>query len=332
MSKLTLIREDYHQAPALEQFEDYTIFETMEWLKFVADSQNAKPMVARLIDGNNWVGRFSGLIVKKYGLRIIGSPLPGWTTSYMGFNLEPSISRLDALLALENFAFSELKCSHVEIMDRHLSERDLSEAGYKYRLFSGFEINLAQDEDKLFKSMKSTCRRCIRKAAKSGVSLEVANDPSFADDYYGQLEDVFAKQGLVPTYSKKRVELLIEHLLPTGQLLLVRAKAIDGTCIATGIFPALNDTMYFWGGASWRSHQLLRPNEAIQWFAMRYWQKRGICKYDMGGGGDYKRKYGGSEIVIPWGRKSKYPHFENMRNMAQGFFAIKQRIRGYKKC
>jgi hypothetical protein len=27
--------------------------------------------------------------------------------------------------------------------------------------------------------------------------------------------------------------------------------------------------MYFGGGASWRQHQILRPNEAIQWQAMK---------------------------------------------------------------
>ena len=56
---------------------------------------------------------------------------------------------------------------------------------------------------------------------------------------------------------------------------------------------------YFWGGASWREHQILQPNEAIFWHAMRYWKERGVMTFDMGGGGDYKRKYGGAELVVP---------------------------------
>jgi hypothetical protein len=127
---------------------------------------------------------------------------------------------------------------------------------------------------------------------------------------------------------------LIKYLLPTCQLLLVRAKDSEGNCIATGIFPALNDTSYFWGGASWRPFQVLRPNEAIQWFAMRYWKARGISKYNMGGGaggGDYKRKYGGYEIAVPQGRKSKYPVFENLRNFGKALFTAKQRIMGLRK-
>jgi len=48
--------------------------------------------------------------------------------------------------------------------------------------------------------------------------------------------------------------------------------------------------MYFWGEASWRDHQLLRPIEAIQWYAMKIGKQKGLRTYDMGGGGEYKRK------------------------------------------
>lgn len=128
-----------------------------------------------------------------------------------------------------------------------------------------------------------------------------------------------------------RVRLLIENLLPTGNLLLVSARNNEGACIATGIFPALNDSMYFWGGASWRRHQQLCPNEAIQWFAMRYWKSRGISRYDMGGWGEYKKKYGGVEISIPWGRKSKYAILEDLRDIGRRTHIVKQHLAGLKR-
>jgi hypothetical protein len=331
MNDLTLIRVNYDQAPALEQFKDYTIFQTMEWLKFVSHTQNAEPVVAVVKEGERSVGRFSGLIVRKCGLRILGSPFTGWTTSYMGFNLDSSVPRVKALLALYKFAFGDLDCVHVEIMDRNLRTSDFEEAQYRYRNVRGFEIDLSMDEETLFEAMEPACRRCIRKADKLGVKIEVAEDASFADEYYTQLEDVFSKQKLVPTYPIERVRSLIEHLLPTRQLLLVRAIDGGGNCIATGIFPAVNDCMYFWGGASWRRYQGLRPNEAIQWFAMRYWKARGITKYDMGGGGEYKRKYGGQEITVPWGRRSRYLVFDRLRDLGKALFLAKQRIHGLGK-
>ena len=69
-----------------------------------------------------------------------------------------------------------------------------------------------------------------------GVVVEEARDDAFADDYYAQLVEVFANQGLTPTYNVARVRLLIKHLLPTGCLLLLRARDPERRCIATGIF------------------------------------------------------------------------------------------------
>ena len=86
--------------------------------------------------------------------------------------------------------------------------------------------------------------------------------------------------------------------------------------------------MYFWGGASWRKYQILQPNEAVHWFAMRYWKERGMSLCDMGGGGEYKRKYGGIDIQVPWFRKSKNPAYAALRSAAQSMQRIRQRVRG----
>jgi lipid II:glycine glycyltransferase (peptidoglycan interpeptide bridge formation enzyme) len=176
--------------------------------------------------------------------------------------------------------------------------------------------------------MSRSCRWSIRKAATNGLKIEEASGLNFADEYYAQLVDVFAKQSLVPTYDANRVRKLIQHLHPTGMLLLLRARDAAGRCIATGIFPAMNQVMYFWGGASWREQQHLRPNEAIQWYAMQYWKKRGIQLYDMIGMRDYKKKYGGREIFVPWIRKSKYPVFGQLRNCAEKLVSIRQKCVG----
>jgi len=90
----------------------------------------------------------------------------------------------------------------------------------------------------------------------------------------------------------------------------------------------MNGIMYFWGGASRRQDQLLRPNEAIQWHAMKIGKQMGLHTYDMGGGGEYKRKYGGSEIEVPWFRKSKYPWIGYLRDLVQQSYKVRQRCLG----
>ena len=301
----------------LDTFEDRTIFQTPSWMSFIAETQNAEPVFAAVKDGTRTAGYFSGLIVRKFGLKILGSPLPGWTTSYMGMNLSPGVSRRLGLEAVVRLAFEELSCVHIEIMDRQISVNDARELGFMIRTFAGFEIDLRASEDRLFANMTSACRRCIRRAEKCGVIIEEAHDHGFADDYYAQLQEVFRKQSLVPPYGIDRVRALIAHLLDTGHLLLLRARNPLGQCIATGIFPAMNDTMYFWGGASRRDSLGYRPNEVLHWHAMKYWKARGVTRYDMGGGGEYKRKYGGYEIAVPWIRKSRYPGLGILRSLAK---------------
>jgi len=329
---LQIKRMAFDLAPELTGYADHNIFQTLEWVNFVAVTQNAEPVIATVMEGSRIVGRFTGLIITKYGIKILGSPFHGWSTYYMGFNLEPSVSQIDALVALKEFAFKDLKCIHLEISDRNITPDQLKAAGYLFqsreKVGYGFEIDLTKNEEELLQAMSSSCRWSYRKSIKSGIIVEASQDINFADDFYSQLIDVYAKQGLVPSYSIERVRKLIECLGPTGELLLLRAKTKEGSCVATGIFPALNDTMYFWGGASYRSHQKLCPNEAIQLYAIKYWKSKGIKRYNMGGGGAYKRKYGGNELYVPWGRKSKVSGIDTLRNFGRSIFKLSQGVRG----
>ena len=323
--RIDLESVDWNQ---LDGFWDRTVFQTPEWLSFIARTQNAEPVVAALKSGTATLGYFTGLIVRKFGVKVLGSPFPGWTTSYMGFNLLPKIPRSTAMSALTSFAFGELGCAHLEVMDRQATVETCAPPAWSHRFLTGFEINLTQAEEALWSNLSSACRRCIRKGQKNGVVVEEAQDLDFAVEYYRHLEDVFAQQSLVPSYGLDRVQELIKALLPTGRLLLLRARDCDGNCIATGIFPAMNQTMYFWGGASYRKSQILRPNEAIQWYALRYWKDRGIKLYDMGGGGRYKSKYGSSPISVPWFSQSKYPVIAHARNIAKSLVYPRQRLLG----
>jgi hypothetical protein len=311
----------------MDAFPDRVLFQTREWLQFVARTQRAEPVLAAVLAGHEHVGYFTGLVVRRYGLPILGSPFPGWTTDYMGFNLAPGADRGAAAAALPRFAFGPLGCLHLEVKDRRLREHDLSGLGFTSTPTMTYEVDLESGDAELFGRMSSACRRAIRKAEKSGVTVEVASDEPFADDYYSQLKDVFAKQSLVPTYDVTRVRALIETM-PAGRLLLVRARARDGRPIATGIFPAFRDTAYFWGGASLRDDQILRPNELVFWYAMRHWRERGVRVLDLGGAGDYKRKYGGREVWVPWLRRSRFPGVSALRDAAKATVGWRQRRSG----
>jgi hypothetical protein len=246
----------------------------------------------------------------------------------MGFNLLPGVSRVQALLALEEFAFEELRCGHIEVMDRWMTPDDVERAHYSHFMFKGYEIDLRPDEETLFNNMKRQARGCVRKAAKSGVRIEEAHDIGFADDYYAQLRDIFLRQDILPPFRVERVRSLIKNLTPTGNLLLLRALDHNGECIATGVFPAFNGVVYAWGLANWRHRSNSRPVEAIVWHAMKAWKNRGMVVWDFVGGGDYKLKYGAYPIAAPWARKSCNSLISACRGVARPIFDTRQRILG----
>jgi CelD/BcsL family acetyltransferase involved in cellulose biosynthesis len=305
---------DWH---ALDTFGDRVVFQTREWQEFVTRTQAGELVVATVLDGDDTVGCFTGQVVRRFGLRILGSPFPGWTTLSMGFNLREGVSRRDATEALIPFAFGPLNCVHLELKDRLLEVGDIAGLGLKSTPNVTFELDLRGDDAILMGRMTSACRRAVRKAAKTGVVIEEVAGEAFAAEYFEQLVEVFARQELRPSYGVDRVRELIRCLEPTGRLLLLRARGPDGQSIATGIFPAMNGTAYFWGGASKREHQIHRPNEAVFWHAMRYWRDRGMSILDMGGGGDYKRKYGPRELSVPWLRRSRVPALGLARDIAE---------------
>jgi hypothetical protein len=315
---------------------DRTIFQSPAWLNFLTATQNGEPVLGVLRDGAGTAGYFTGMVVRKFGLRIMGSPFPGWSTSYMGFNLQAGVSKCAALDALKRFAFRDLRCAHLELMDRKFTSEEMDEYGLQWTALNGFEIDLTRDEDEIFGSFQPPCRRAIRKSVRLGVRVEESQASGFVNEYYAQLEDVFAKQGLVPTYNIRRVEELVRHMGPSGSLLLLRARDSEGRCIATGIFIFISSTtMYFWGGASWRSHQELRPNDLLMWTAMRIGKSRGMRILDLGGAGAYKKKFGGRPISVPWVRMSSQPFIPFFRDTAQMFFKLKQRFQGksgWKSC
>lgn len=309
-------------------FPDWTIFQTPAWMEFLKATQKGEPVLAALRDGGDIVGYFTGMIVRKFGFKILGSPFPGWSTSYMGLNLRPQVPRCSALNALRKFVFGDLQCSHLELLDRKFSAAELDSQAYRWTPLNGFEVDLRRREEETFASFIPACRQAIRRAIRLGVTVEETHDPGFVDDYYPQLVEVFSRQGLVPTYGIDRVRELVRCIQPTGKLLLLRARDNAGGCVATGVFVVISPTtMYFWGGASWRAYQTLRPNDLLMWRAMQAARNRGVAILDLGGAGDYKKKFGGCPISVPWIRVSSQPVVPALRELAKGFYKVKQRLR-----
>ena len=123
------------------------------------------------------------------------------------------------------FAFRSLGCVHVELKDRRLQGRRSRRAGVRQRASPGPSRWICPATRR---RSSGGCRapagaRCARRE-KVGVTVEQAAGGRFAEEYYGQLVDVFARQSLVPTYGVERVRALIECLRADRTAAAARAR------------------------------------------------------------------------------------------------------------
>jgi Acetyltransferase (GNAT) domain len=314
----------------LNQFPDRLTSQTREWIQFLAETQEATPVFADIYEGATLVGCFHALMIRRFGLKILASPFPGWTTDYMGFNLLPEMPRWLALQALEPFAFRDLGCAYVEVADRRFRPADGTRVGFELRISVSYESDLAKKEEDIFRGMASAYRNGIRRARRCGVTIEEAEgNDDFAAEYYEQLKAVFRRQSLLPTYSLATVRRLIHYLYPSGRLALFRARDPEGRSIATGIYHGIDKYAQLWGNASLREFRTMRPNQALHWHALRYWRSRGAECFDWGGGGDYKAQYGCRKIEVIRFSKSRIPLLSALRDQAQTVVHQLFRVRGW---
>ena len=310
-SKLNL--EEYYKFP------NKPLFTTMEWLDFIQEDSKGDLFFLRITDDDSLVGYFTGMVVNKFGIKIAGSPFSGWSTVYMGFDVFDGINKLDLLPCVQEYLFKHKKVGLIEIVDRGIPVKDAQDAGYCADIADTLELDVDKTDDELFKVFKTDCRNFIRQFERRGAIYErVAPSDEFAEEYYEQLKDVFAKQGLVPTYSVDKVKRLLRHLTD-GETVLCQHVLDPETkeSIATSIFLAYNKIFYFWGGASYRSGQHYRPNEYMLWRAITYWRDKGYQTFDMVGVRDYKKKFGSHEVQYAHITIPRYKWIVLLRDLAK---------------
>jgi hypothetical protein len=271
----------------------YLFHETC-WLRFLARSQGARIEGWKLLDGHGAVlGYFSAATVRKGFFHLLGSPLQGWTTNFMG----PLVNEVDAAsaVAVLERAWRARGLDYVELCNPALPAAVMRAAGFELDPDST-ELVTLDDEAAMWGRLKSECRNRIRRGQKNGLEVERTQDPTFVQEYYTQLQQVFLRQGLAPTYGEDRVRALWETLMPLGKLLALRVRRGDDV-VATGLFPHDERAVYFFGGACRPAAYSLYPNELLHWSAMLAALEAGIPCYNMCGSGGFKVKFGGTTLV-----------------------------------
>jgi hypothetical protein len=279
-------------------FQSRQLFHRRAWLDYLTASRDAEIKTWSLQDGGHRIGYFCGGIVQKGPFRILGSPLRGWGTNFMGPVADGEVNAAALLAALDEVA-RECRLDMTEWEYPGLSAEASCAAGYEAEEGLTYVVRVTPDDEKAcWDRIHSKKRNQIRKAIKCGLTVEDTDDPVVADEFYTRFEDLMRRKGRVPPYPAEYPRLLFRHLKPAGLLFSLRVRDASGAILATGLFPHDDATLYFWGGSSWQDGRDLNPNDFLQWSAIRLASQRGLKAYNMCGPGRFKRGFGGDLVEL----------------------------------
>lgn len=307
----------------------HTIFTTYAWMRFLMKNQRVEPVVLSLYRDDCEDAVFVGGIIKKAGIRILGSPFEGWLTPDMGFIRINELHIEQALYAVRGYAFRTLKCWFVQITDKEISLADISDK-FHYQPSKVLYLDNSRNKDEILAGFTKNGRRDVRAFERKGAHIcKVPFDRNFADLYYDQLIDVFAKQGLKPFYSREKVYDLVEALAPCPErVLALKACLEDGTCIATVFSFGYKKWGYFIGAASFREYQKYLPNEGLFWAFVCHWNEKTVPSLDLVGYRQYKMKYAPEMVDKPTIYFERFPGLLFMKKIARKTVALLRKLSG----
>ena len=283
----------------LAEFPNATLFHTLAWQRIMRAAGAARIHLLQAQCEGECTALWPCQEMRKGPLRVLGSPLPGMSSAYMGPLFKPSADKraiLDAFFQTDYFS----KPAFFAVKSLTAEDIDLSAYGFEKVLeFDTYCVDLTLSQEAIWDNFKSECRSRIRKAEKLGLEVREETDDSFADDYWAMSIETFARTHIQPTFSQGFVEEMWRHLRSEGHLRVLSAWLNDER-VGTLVLPFDGHTMYYWGGASYRRFRGLPAHNLLHWEAMKLAQELGLERYDfvstLGGAGRFKSTFGPERV------------------------------------
>jgi hypothetical protein len=335
MYKFIELNPDQIDEQKFYDFDTKTVYTTKEWLRFIERTHlNVKVKVLEVYEHDQFVGYFTGAVVTIAKLfRILGSPFNGWNTPCMGFDLYDPHKAINILPHVVRYFQTRYHCIYAQIYNMYFVKEELAQHGFKVQRSNGFQTDLSLSEQEIFAKFNRGTKANVKRFERMGCRVEEDYSQEFVDIYWDQLVDIFGKQGLTPSYDKKRVEVMIDELRKKERILCIKAVTPEGLCPATLIqvgYGYLTTTVGCPSFLKYRNEY--RPNEALIWYAIKHWKGKEAKIFDYGGGGEYKKKYGGAAIEYHTSYFSRMPGLFMFKELANKAYWRLNSLHSRKAC
>lgn len=318
-----------------ENFKDKNLFCTVSWLSYLKEWKKADPVIVRITsDKENLAGYFTGAQFSKFGFKILGSPFYGWMGQHMGYDFVDEESINKALILEETITYlkSTVKPNFIIFADFKFTQEDIDRV--KTKLFFDTErwsyfLDLTQPEEILFKNFKSGYRTCVRKFEKLGGHIEEDYSEEFIEEHHKQLAEVFARKSMTAPNYRERMHILYKKY--PDMVLSIKALDEKGNNIASSYYLGAGSMAFFASNASLTDALKYNANQALMWYAMKYWKAKGIRTLDFAGRADYKKNFGpelkGTPTVVWAKHEWEYKLVLWLREKYYGSFRLKYKLK-----
>lgn len=286
--KCIRIEDDVCDKLLNENTYDSNTFCTQRWDTFLKNTFNARKNFLGIYNGNEIIGVWPAYTIKKGPLKVLGSPLRGWFTPWLGPRYFDKISTNEtrliskkAMMAFDTYANKE-RFDYVECASINLDDLTMKRLNYKPLKKATTILDISPDIEKLFKSFSKTCRKRIKKSTKFGCTVENISSINFVPQLWDMTLDVFGRRGCGPAHNPKIIQKLIDAHLKSGKLFCLGVYK-DKKLIAIGVHVWNKGYLVDLFRATYIKYYKYYPYYALYWELFNRAKKLGCKYFDMMG-------------------------------------------------
>jgi CelD/BcsL family acetyltransferase involved in cellulose biosynthesis len=252
---------------------DATFFHSAAWAEVLLQTYSHEPLYLRCFQGDRLVALFPIMEVRSLltGRRGVCLPFTDCCNPLL-FDEGASLYTSQSLFEVAR----DRKWKHLEVRGRTKFDigSEPAEAFYNHT------VDLRSTPSELLARFKSSARRALRKANRSGLQVEVTVSPEAITEYYRLHAQTRKRHGL-PPQPLSFFQNIQEAVISRGLGFVVLAR-FDGQAIAGAVFFRFGNRGLYKFAASDLRFQNLRPNNLVIWQGARYLAEHGVQELDLG--------------------------------------------------
>jgi hypothetical protein len=146
--------------------------------------------------------------------------------------------------------------------------------------FIGHHLDISREESEIYRALKNTFKRNVKKADTSGVGVRFLNRREAVDEFY-RLNCITRKRHGLPPQPHLFFRKIYEHII-SKDLGIIALAYHDNKIVAGALFVHFGDKAVYKYGASDFGYQSLRPNNLVMWEAVKWHRERGYKSLSLG--------------------------------------------------